>query len=151
MLFDDSTSGIVTTANVSSTKLTFNPSTGALSANSVSIGVTTVIDSSRNLNNISSFDSTVTSIYDSVTVTGTSKTLVNREFCHVTTSGQTITLPSSPSAGWEVAINVGNFINTVVGRNGQNIMGLSEDFTIDTSYITANFIFVDATRGWRVF
>jgi hypothetical protein len=150
-LFDDSTSGTVTSANVSSTKLTFNPFTGTLSADSISIGSTNVIDSSRNLNNISSFDSTVASIYDRVTTTGTSKTLVNREFCHVTTAGQTITLPPSPSAGSEVAINVGNFTNTVVGRNSQNIMGLGEDFTIDTAYITVNFLFVDATRGWRVF
>jgi hypothetical protein len=122
-----------------------------ISVNSVSINGTSVIDSSRNLNNISTFDSTVTSVYDSVTVTATGKTLVNREFCHVTAATQTINLPATPSAGWEVAINVGNFTDTVVGRNGQNIMGLAEDFTIDTAYITVNFLFVDATRGWRVF
>jgi hypothetical protein len=39
-LFDDATSGTVTTANVSSTKLTYNPSTGSLGINTTSPGST---------------------------------------------------------------------------------------------------------------
>ena len=84
------------------------------------------------------------------TTTGSSKTLSNFEHCVVTASGQTITLPASPSSGWEVAIGVGAFTNTVVARNGQNIMGLSEDMTIDRSNVTATLFFVDSTRGWRI-
>ena len=109
-----------------------------------------VIDNSRNLANIASHDSTVTSMWDRITTTATSKTLVNREYCTVTAAGQTITLPASPSAGWEVVISVGNFINTKIGRNGENIMGLPEDMNINVVNSTVNLVFIDATRGWRI-
>lgn len=115
------------------------------------INGTNVIDNSRNLTNIASFDSTVTSAWDTVTSTAVGKTLVNREHCTVTSAGQTITLPASPSAGWEVVIVVGNFGDTVVGRNAQNIMGLAENMTLDKTYAAMNFLYVDATQGWRVF
>ena len=116
----------------------------------IQISGTTVIDNSRNLANIATFDSTVTSLWDTITTTATSKTLVNREYCTVTAAAQTITLPASPSAGWDVTISVGDFVNTVVGRNSQNIMGLAEDMTIDVRNSTANLVYIDATRGWRI-
>lgn len=85
------------------------------------------------------------------TTTATSKTLVNRERCTVTASGQTITLPASPSAGWEVAITIaGNFTDTIVARNGVNIMSLAENLTIDQAHLTVTLYYVDATRGWRI-
>ncbi len=114
------------------------------------INNTPVIDNSRNLANIASFDSTVASTWDQVTTTGISKTLVNREYCTVTIGFLTITLPASPSAGWEVLITVGNFSNTIIGRNGQNIMSLAENMTIDSSYASVRLTYVDATRGWVI-
>lgn len=84
------------------------------------------------------------------TTTGTSKTLANRERCTVTAAGQTITLPASPAAGWEVSISVGAFVNTTVARNSQNIMGLAENMAIDKANVTVTLFFVDATRGWRI-
>ena len=116
----------------------------------IQISGTTVIDNSRNLANIATMDSTVTSMWDTITTTAIGKTLVNREFCTVTASGQTITLPASPSAGWEVVVSVGDFVNTVIGRNSQNIMGLAENMTIDVRNSTVNLVFIDATRGWRI-
>jgi hypothetical protein len=116
----------------------------------IQISGTTVIDNSRNLANIATFDSTVTSLWDAITTTAISKTLVNREYCTVTSPGLTITLPASPSTGWEVVISVGNFVNTVIGRNGQNIMGLAEDMAINAQYSTVNLVYIDATRGWRI-
>lgn len=86
----------------------------------------------------------------STTTTGANKTLANGEFCTVTASGRTITLPANPSAGWLVAISVLNFTNTVIGRNTQNIMGLAENMTIDKANVTVTLCFVDATRGWRI-
>jgi hypothetical protein len=82
------------------------------------------------------------------TVTATSKTLVENEFCIVTAAGQTISLPTSPVAGNQVAIGVRNFANTVVGRNGQLIEGLTEDLTFDVPNSTYEFVFSGATYGW---
>lgn len=117
----------------------------------IQISGTNVIDNSRNLTNIVGFTSTVNSVWSTITNNQTtSKTLVNREFVSVTGSGLTMTLPANPSAGWEVAIQVGNFTNTNIARNGQNIMGLAEDMTIDITEITANLLYTDSTRGWRI-
>ena len=110
----------------------------------IQISGTTVINNDRELG------SGLNSIYDVISTTATNKTLVNREYCTVTAAGQTVTLPASPSAGWEVVISVGDFTNTVVGRNSQNIMGLAENMTIDVVNATVNLVFIDATRGWRI-
>lgn len=83
------------------------------------------------------------------TSTAASKTLVNRERCLVTAAGQTITLPASPSSGWEVTVIVGNFTNTVINRNGQTIMGISENMTINKPYVPVSLLFVTG-HGWRI-
>jgi len=84
------------------------------------------------------------------TVTATGVTASAGEHVHVTAATQTITLPASPSAGERVAISVGNFTDTVVGRNSLNIMGLAEDFTIDVANMGLTFIYTDASNGWRL-
>ena len=87
-----------------------------------------------------------------ITTTAVSKTLANRERCTVTAAGLTITLPASPpTAGAEVAITIaGTFTDTIVARNGLNIMSLAENMTIDRAHVTVTLYYVDATRGWRV-
>jgi len=88
----------------------------------------------------------------SITTTAINKTLANRERCTVIGAGLTITLPASPSAGWEVSVSIaGTFINTIIARNGSNIMSLAEDITINTANATVTFVYIDATRGWRIF
>jgi hypothetical protein len=109
------------------------------------IGGTSVIDDDKNLVNVGRIYTTVTNNQTS------SKTIVNREFVSVTVgSGVTITLPASPETGNEVAIQVGNFNNTVIGRNTKKIMGLDEDLTIDRENVTVNLFYTDNTRGWRI-
>lgn len=94
----------------------------------------------------------LTSAYDKVTTVGVSTTLQNRDHCTVTAAGQTITLPANPAIGNEVVIIIdGTFTNTVVARNGQNIMGLAENMTLDIAYAAMNFLYINATEGWRVF
>jgi hypothetical protein len=110
----------------------------------IQISGTNVIDNDRNLVNAGRIYTTVSNNQT------TSKTLGNREFVSVTSAGLTMTLPASPAAGNEVAIQVGDFTDTVIGRNSQNIMGLAEDMTIDVANRTVNLVFTDATRGWRV-
>lgn len=85
------------------------------------------------------------------TVTATGKTLADRERCTITASGQTLTLPASPSAGSEVTVSIaGTFFDTVIARNGSNIMSLAENMTIDRANVSVTFYYVDATRGWRI-
>lgn len=116
----------------------------------IQISGTDVIDNSRNLTNIESVNSTVKSIWDRVTTTNVSKTLVNREYCAVTSPGLTIILPGSPSPGWEVSINVRQFVNTVVNGNGQFIMGDINQMTIDIPNSTINLIYISSAQGWRI-
>jgi hypothetical protein len=86
-----------------------------------------------------------------VTTTAISKTLANHERCTVTAGGQTITLPASPQAGWEVTIAIaGTFTDTIIARNSSNIMSLAEDMTIDRGDVAVTLFYVDATRGWRI-
>lgn len=86
-----------------------------------------------------------------VTTTAVNKTLANRERCTVTTSGLTLTLPATPSAGWEVTVTIdGTSTNTLLARNGSNIMSLAEDMTLNVSNISVTLYYVDATRGWRI-
>jgi hypothetical protein len=110
----------------------------------IQISGTNVIDNDKNLVNAGRIYTTVSNNQT------TSKTLGNREFVSVTSAGLTMTLPASPAAGWEVKIQVGDFTDTVIGRNSQNIMGLAEDMTIDVGNVTVNLFFTDATRGWRI-
>lgn len=86
-----------------------------------------------------------------VTTTATSKTASANEFVVVTAASQTITLPASPAPGNQVGISVvGTFVDTVVARNGSNIMSLAENMTIDVPNTTVELIYTDATRGWRI-
>lgn len=87
--------------------------------------------------------------YTAVETTASNKTLINREYCTVTGAGSSITLPASPSPGWEVGVQVGNFTDVHLLRNGSNIMGLGEDFNMDIAYLAVQLVYIDATQGWR--
>jgi hypothetical protein len=82
------------------------------------------------------------------TTTAVSKTLANMEHCTVTAATQTITLPASPSEGFECYISVGAFDYTVLARNGQTIMGVAEDMQIDKNLVTVTARFTIGT--WRI-
>ena len=81
-------------------------------------------------------------------VTATSLTATVNTHVYVSAATQTITLPASPTIGQRVLITVGNFADTVVGRNGSNIMSSASDFTMDAAYLSIQFIYTDATQGW---
>ncbi len=82
------------------------------------------------------------------TVTAASMTATVNTHVYVSAAGRTITLPASPTIGQRVLITVGNFTNTVVGRNGAKIMSSASDFTMDAAYLSIQFIYTDATQGW---
>lgn len=91
------------------------------------------------------------SVYDRVFTVGVNTTLVNRDSCEVTGAGLTITLPATPIVGNEVKIGVGTFVDTLVERNGSNIMSLAENITINKQYVDIAFLYVGGAVGWRIF
>ena len=61
----------------------------------------------------------------------------------------TVTLPASPVAGDLIYVTVGNSLTTnVVARNGNNIMGLAQDMTLDAANAAAQLRYINATLGW---
>ena len=83
-------------------------------------------------------------------VTASSLTATVNTHVYVSAATQTITLPASPTIGQRVLITVGNFTDTVVARNGSNIMSSATDFTMDAAYLSIQFIYTDATQGWVI-
>jgi hypothetical protein len=132
-------SSYLTTANAASTYLT-----------TATAGTTYQTQAGMSSYLTSSSASSTYAPLPTITTTATSKTLVNRERCTVTAAGQTITLPASPSAGWEVSItNASGGTDTIIARNSSNIMSLAENMTLDVANVTVTLYYVDATRGWR--
>jgi len=86
------------------------------------------------------------------TVISGDKTLSNRERTTVISSGLIVTLPSTPSAGFEVAISVNSGIrDTIVSGAGAPIMGYNQNLTLNLDNVSTTLAYVDATRGWRLF
>lgn len=110
-----------------------------------SVGAAEIIDDAVGAAAIASVPIAVgiTSVVTAASITATVNTHV-----YVSAAGRTITLPASPTIGQRVLITVGNFTNTVVGRNGSKIMGSATDFTMDAAYLSIQFIYTDATQGW---
>ena len=72
---------------------------------------------------------------------------------NTTSSGITVTLPSSPSLGDEVLIidYAGTFgTNNVTLTSSDNILGDSNDYKISSNNVSATLIYTDATKGWKV-
>lgn len=136
-----------TTGDLEYGELAINYADGAIFYKNSSNEIKKFIDSDAIATLISNIDVGGTS---STTVTATSTTASASDHIHVTAATQTITLPASPSAGDRVAVTVENFTDTVVARNGNVIMDLSEDFTIDVANIGVTFIYTGATNGWRL-
>jgi hypothetical protein len=87
-------------------------------------------------------------ISQNIEVISTDTTAV-RSRTYVFTATLTLTLPSSPTAGDMVMFaNRSATATPVIGRGGQNIMGLAEDMTVDNVNYFATLVFADATRGW---
>lgn len=107
-------------------------------------------------------DAKVTSVNGltgAVTVSGLNRTIQQISTSTSASAGNTyaysanvtITLPASPSAGDTVGIiNLTTLTTAVVNRNTKPIMGLAEDFIIDTANAAFELVYTDATYGWRL-
>jgi hypothetical protein len=75
-------------------------------------------------------------------------------FVNTTSAAITVTLPASPSSGDIVAVSdyakTADANNITIGRNGSNIEGSATDLVIDAEGVAMTFIYVDATKGWKV-
>ena len=68
---------------------------------------------------------------------------------YVLTASLTLTLPASPAVNSRVSFsNRSGTTTATIARNGQPIMGLAEDMTLDTTTAAGTLIYADATRGW---
>ena len=79
----------------------------------------------------------------------------NGYFVNTTSGAITVTLPATPSAGNIVSVK--DYAGTAatnaitVARNGSNIRGDTNNFTLEKNNAGATFIYVDGTEGWQVF
>lgn len=87
----------------------------------------------------------------SYSVISGSKVLSNRERTTVITPNVTVSLPLSPSQGFEVAVGQNGDYNTVISGNGSKIMSLDQNLTIDVNQATVTLVYIDASNGWRLF
>lgn len=68
------------------------------------------------------------------------------------TASLTLTLPASPTAGDFVGFsNISGTTTAVIGRNGNKIMALSEDLTLDSAQARGLLVYTGATNGWVLF
>jgi hypothetical protein len=88
---------------------------------------------------------------DSIVISGSNVT-AQRSRTYVLTASQTLTLPASPSQGhWVRVVDRSGAQTSVIARNGQSIMGLAEDMTLDIYNLPVTLVFADASRGWVVY
>ena len=122
------------------------PEAGAIEFDGTSLFYT---DSGATRRTIATTTSAWSAITTNTTVAVGAKVLVD-------TSGGvvTITLPASPVLGDEVHIidAAGSFAtnNLTVARNGNRIMGLTEDMTVSTNNSSFTLVYYNATNGWRL-
>ena len=87
---------------------------------------------------------------DIVSILSAGTTAVAYNTYIVITTGITVTLPASPSAGAWVNFSNRSSNSFTVARNGTNIMGLAEDMLINIQAAGLKLVYTDATRGWVI-
>lgn len=85
-------------------------------------------------------------------VTGNSVSAAKDTRYFLTNNSSTIvTLPATPTQGDTIYVVVTNQLaNNVIARNGNKIMSLSEDLTLDITYYSIGFTYIDANLGWVI-
>ncbi len=83
-------------------------------------------------------------------VSGTSQTATaGSHYVLTNVAATTVTLPASPASADTVWITVANDLATnVIARNGNTIMGLSEDMTLNSAYASVQLRYINSS--WRI-
>jgi len=88
--------------------------------------------------------------------TATSITIAanDRYFVDTTTGAKTITLPASPQTGDQISIldlaSTFDTNNCTVARNGNKIMGLTENLVLNVEDEAITLVYTGATYGWKL-
>lgn len=70
---------------------------------------------------------------------------------YVFTANLTLTLPSSPVVGSSIKISNLSLVDTCkLARNGEKILGVSSDLTLDNRYSSFEIIYSGANKGWVI-
>ena len=124
----------------SSTKLSFVPSTGTLTATAFS-------GSGSGLTGISGILA-----WQSVKTANFTAVAGNAYPVNTSSSAITVTLPASPNAGQLVTLTdyAGTWATNIVtvAGNGSNIEGISGNSFLNINRLSVNFVYVDSTQGW---
>ena len=118
--------------------------TATLGTNSTQLASTAFVASA--IANVNAQTATVVAV-----VSGTSQAAVaGSHYILTNVAATTVTLPAAPSSGDTVWVTWANTLTTnVIARNGQTIMGLAEDMTLDaTTNGTVQLRFVNSS--WRI-
>ena len=92
--------------------------------------------------------------WQAVQTTGFTAVAGNAYPCDTTSAAFTVTLPASPAAGNVITLvdyaGTWDTNNLTIGRNGQNINGLTVNGIVNTERGAVNLVYVDATQGWKI-
>jgi hypothetical protein len=88
--------------------------------------------------------------WNNVTVGG-GLTLANGQRHFLSVAAQTVTLPATPPVGAQCIVGVlpGDTTSVIAG-NGQNIMGLNQNMTVNVGNVSVTLEYVNASFGWRI-
>jgi len=89
--------------------------------------------------------------YTSVYVTVDTTAINDRLYVFTSATTVTLTLPASPSNGDSLYIANRSAISTnIVARNGELIMGLAQDMTLNASQASFKFTYAAGSQGWVI-
>ena len=113
----------------------------------ISSSVATLSGSASDARNLLGGASDYTSVYVTTNTTATSDKL----YVFTSATTVTLTLPASPSNGDSLYIaNRSDIATNIVGRNGELIMGLAQDMTLNASQASFKFTYAAGSQGWVI-
>jgi hypothetical protein len=88
---------------------------------------------------------------DNVIITSANTTATSQRYYVLTEDLIHLTLPPTPNTGdWIKISNPTNYVNSVINRNGNKIMALTEDMAVDVPQIGFVLTYSNTYFGWVV-
>ena len=113
----------------------------------ISSSVAALSGSASDARNLLGGASDYTSVYVTTNTTATSDKL----YVFTSATTVTLTLPASPSNGDSLYIaNRSTIATNIVGRNGELIMGLAQDMTLNAAPASFKFTYAAGSQGWVI-